>query len=468
MNRTFVLLLFSIASLGLLLPSPTPAQLLPGDLNLDGRVDYTDVFLSLELWGTFEHAERLFDIHEGWGDEENYPETVSALMTTLDDRGDEPLIHTGIRGVAHLYWLGRDGSNVIQLWTSTVFPWGQRPFPDQPLTHREPVQVIPGLPPGSPAFDGIRLALPEDPEDDYFIVYPGFQRRIRFIRFHPAGFRLSEEILAGDPIDNLDAVDAIPDEEGNLHVAAMARIEFGSTTRNVYHRKFDPDGNPLTGLTFLGTAVDTAGGSSELPHPEICNFKDGDVLVLWDQGEGSALNPGDPETFPAMGVRVDGQTGVAEGNIPFEEAWVEPECYWKPGVGIVIAYMQFVLGDGREIYYTVLDDTTFAPKFNPIRLSPPASTQFDGAQIFPVGDEFYIAFNREGSDPLGKPQIARVTAQGQVTGPFAVDGPRGGGLFEGPVRIGVDGEENAHLVYGTENFVDPNKNAVNYVRTRIE
>jgi hypothetical protein len=180
-------------------------------------------------------------------------------------------------------------------------------------------------------------------------------------------------------------------------------------------------------------------------------------------GVSAQLLPGDLN----LDGRVDGQTGMVEGTIPFAQAWVEPECYWKPGVGLAIAYMQFVLGDGREIFFTVLDDTTFAPEFAPKKLSPPASTQFDGAQVVPVGDDFYIAFNREGTDPLARPHVARVTAQGGVTGPFAVDGPIGGGLFQGPVRISVDGEGNAHTVYGTENFEPEGQDAVNYVRTRI-
>lgn len=449
-------------------PSLSQAQLVLGDLNVDGEVNDLDALILIQTWGNRGAVERLLNVREDWGAAVAYPPALSSVVHEFERRGKQPVVHVTSHGTARVFWAGRDLDRVFQIQSAAVLPWGQLSQVENQLTDREAISVIPGLPPGSPRLDGLRVASRRRGDGVFYLVYPGYQGQVHILRFHPLGYLLSKEIRVGPEIQNLDSVDAAVDEDGNLHVAAMARVEFGSSTMQVSYQKFSHLGAPLTNRIPIGIRLETGGGSSELPHPEVCIFGDHDVLVLWDQGEGTGSGPGTPETTPTQGVLVDGMNGQILSNLPFEEAWVEPDCHWIPGVGVAIAYMQFVVGDGREIYYTVLDENDFTPKFTPVRLSPPASTQFDGPQLFPVGSHLYLAFNREGNDPLHKPLLARVSTTGAVDGPFPVDGPEGGGLFEGPVRIGVDPEGNAHLVYGRENFDVPGDDFINYVRTRIE
>lgn len=448
--------------------SPSQAQLVLGDLNVDGEVNYLDALILIQTWGHRGAVERLFSVREDWGAAVAYPPALSSVVHEFERRGKEPVVHVNSHGVARIFWIGRDLNSVFQIQTAAIQPWGQITRIENQLTDREAISVIPGLPPGSPKLNGLRTAARRLGTGDFYLVFPGYQGQVHMIRFHSLGYATSSEIRLGATIQNLDSVDAAVDEDGNLHVAAMARVDFASSTRQITYQKFSHSGAQLINRIPLGIRLETGGGSSELPHPEVCIIDDRNVLVLWDQGEGTGTGPGTPETSPTQGVLVDGMNGQILSHLPFEEAWVEPECHWIPGVGVAIVYMQFVVGDGREIYYTVLDENDFTPKFPPVRISPPASTQFDGAQLFPVGSQLYLAFNREGNDPLHKPLLARVATNGAVTGPFPVDGPEGGGLFEGPVRIGVDPEGNAHLVYGRENLDVPGDDFINYVRTRIE
>lgn len=449
---------------GSLSTSSSSQEPLAGDYNLDGIVDFSDFIANVTTWGFPGSRERFFDLYERWADQANYPPTLAGYNRTLENEGQEPVVYVDASGVAHVFSIRRDPEGAKQIFRRKIYPWGHVQTRDDQLTFREPITAIPGLPPGSPRLDGLRLVVRQNKKGPFVLLYPGYQGKIRFMVFNSGGWQLSEEMAVGDAISNFDSLEGVLDDEGILHVAVMARVEFGSDTREVTYHQFKLDGEALMTSVPLGTGEDSGGGSSERLHPEICLRDDSHAIVLWDQGEGSASTPGDPETFPTKAVLVNTDTGMVTPFGNLTQAWVEPDCEWIPSVGLLIGFQQFIAGPGRHIFFTVLSENTLTPAFNPVQLSPNTSNQSDGAQLARIDGDYYVAWNQEGD----RPNISRVATNGSEQGPFTLDGPLGGGLFQGPVRIGVDSEGSAHLVYGTENFEPNGQDHVNYVKTRVE
>ena len=434
------------------------SQPLRGDFDIDGRVGHSDLFLNLDTWGYPGVIERIFELHEGWNERMTYPPSQPTFSETFfaentNNVGDDQLVYVDPAGVAHVYWLARDEQLRVQLISSRVYPWGE---------HSDPKQETFGE--GFHNFGGIRLAPSPRPNDGYYLFLRGdggsIAGRIVFIHFNPSGQRRSEDVIASSRFDYLDAIDAAVDTDGNLHVAAMARAQFQDATETFSYQKVAPDGTPLTDRIAVGHWFGQAGSGSETAHPEVCAIGDGGALVLWDRFE----------SFTAQGVRVDGDTGQIVDSFDLPGAWVAAECHWREGVGTAIAYMKGSVPDNsdfREVLFTVLDDDLM-PRFPPVRVSQGDSLADDGAQIYPAGDDYYLAWMQRGRAP----SLVRVTTNGAVSAIRTFD--TGGTAQElgnaDYTRIAVDAEGNAHVVFRTEVYQDTTfvGDRIHYHKTKIE